>query len=39
MKVLGAFVKSKGMFIHSYRPSLVLKAVFHSSLGWIWIWW
>jgi len=32
MKVLGAFVKPKGMIIHSYRPSLVLKAVFTLHL-------
>jgi len=33
MKVLGAFVKPKGMIIHLYRPSLVLKVAFHLSLN------
>jgi hypothetical protein len=33
MKVVGAFVKPKGMTIHSKRPSLDLKVVFHTSVG------
>jgi len=33
MKVLGALVKPKGITNHSYKPKLVLKAVFHSSPG------
>jgi hypothetical protein len=33
MKVVGAFVKPKGMTIHSKRPSLDLKFVFHTSVG------
>ena len=32
-KVLGILDNPKGMTTHSYRPSLVLKAVFHSSPG------
>uniref|UniRef100_A0A0A9FFV2 Uncharacterized protein n=1 Tax=Arundo donax TaxID=35708 RepID=A0A0A9FFV2_ARUDO len=39
MKVLGALVKPKGITNHSYRPNLVLKAVFHSSPNFILIWW
>jgi len=31
MKVLGALDSPKGMAIHSYNPSGVLKAIFHSS--------
>jgi hypothetical protein len=30
MKVVGAFVKPNGMTNHSKRPSLDLKAVFHT---------
>jgi hypothetical protein len=30
MKVVGAFVKPKGMNIHSKRTSLDLKAIFHT---------
>ncbi|MFS7959420.1 hypothetical protein Hanom_Chr08g00690911 [Helianthus anomalus] len=37
--VLGAFESPNGMTIHSYNPSRVLKAVFHSSPGRILIWW
>jgi hypothetical protein len=33
MKVVGAFVKPKGMTNHSKRPSLDLKVVFHTSVG------
>jgi hypothetical protein len=31
MKVLGALVNPKGITNHSYKPNLVLKAIFHSS--------
>ena len=31
MKVAGAFVNPKGMTSHSKRPSLALKAIFHTS--------
>jgi len=33
MKVAGAFVNLKGITNHSKRPSLALKAVFHTSEG------
>jgi hypothetical protein len=33
MKVAVAFFKPKGMTNHSKRPSLDLKAVFHTSVG------
>jgi hypothetical protein len=33
MKVVGAFVKPKGMANHSKRPYLHLKVVFHTSVG------
>jgi hypothetical protein len=33
MKVVGAFVKPKGMTSHSKRPSLDLKVVFHTLVG------
>jgi hypothetical protein len=33
MKVVGTFVKPKGMIIHSKRPFLDLKVVFHTSIG------
>jgi len=33
MKVVGAFVKPKGMTNHSNRSSLYLKVVFHTSVG------
>ena len=39
MKVLGALVNPKGMTNHSYKPNLVLNAVFHSSPNFIRIWW
>jgi hypothetical protein len=39
MKVLGALVKSKGMTNHLDKSNLVLKAVFHSSPSFIFIWW
>ena len=38
MKVAGASVSPKGMTNHSKRPSLDLKAVFHSSEGLIGTW-
>jgi hypothetical protein len=31
-KFVGAFVKPKGMAMHSKRPSLYLKVVFHTSV-------
>jgi hypothetical protein len=39
MKVVGAFVKPKGMTIHSKRPCFDLKAVFHTSVCSIGTWW
>jgi hypothetical protein len=33
MKVVGAFVKPKGMTSHSKRPSLDLKVVFQTCFG------
>ena len=39
MKVLGALDNPNGITIHSYSPSLVVKAIFHSSPSQIWIWW
>jgi len=33
MKVAGTFVNSKGITNHSKRPSLALKAIFHTSEG------
>jgi hypothetical protein len=39
MKVVGASVKPKGMTIHSKRPSLDLKVVFHTSVGSMGTWW
>jgi hypothetical protein len=39
MKVAGAFVNPKGMPIHSKRPSLDLKAIFHTSVGSMGTWW
>ena len=38
MKVVGAFVNPKGMTIHSKRPSLALKEIFHTSEGSIGNW-
>ena len=38
MKVAGAFVSPKGMTDHLKRPSLTLKAVFHTSVGLIGTW-
>ena len=38
IKVAGAFVNPKGMTNHSKRPSLDLKAVFHTSEGSIGTW-
>ena len=35
MKVLGASDKPIGMTNLSYKPNLVLKAVFHSSPSWM----
>jgi len=39
MKVLGALDSSKGIINHSYNPSFVFNAVFHSFPGRILIWW
>jgi hypothetical protein len=39
INVLGAFVSQNGMTNHSYKPYLVLNAVFHSSPSFILIWW
>ena len=39
MKVAGALVKPKGMTNHSNNIFLVLKAVFHTSVDSIGIWW
>jgi hypothetical protein len=39
MKVVGEFVKPKGMTNHSKKPSLDLKAVFHTSIYSIGTWW
>ena len=39
MKVLGALDSPKCITNHSYSPSLVLNAVFHSSPSQILIWW
>ena len=39
MKLLGALDNPNGITIHSYSPSLVLKAVFHSPHSRIRIWW
>jgi hypothetical protein len=33
MKMVGPFVKPKGMTIHSKRPSLDLKVIFYTSFG------
>ena len=38
MKVAGEFVSLKGMTSHSKRPSLALKAVFHTSVSLIDTW-
>jgi hypothetical protein len=38
MKVAGAFVNLKGMTSHLKRPSLDLKALFHTSKGSIGTW-
>jgi hypothetical protein len=39
MKFVGAFVKPKGMKIHSKRPSLDLKVIFHILVGLMVTWW
>jgi hypothetical protein len=39
MKVVGAFVKPKGMTNHSKIPSLDLKAIFHTLVYSIGTWW
>jgi hypothetical protein len=39
IKVVGAFVKPKGMTNHSKRPSFDLKVVFHTSVCSIGTWW
>ena len=38
IKVAGAFVNPQGMTNHLKRPSLALKAVFHTSEGLIGTW-
>jgi hypothetical protein len=39
MKVVGAFVRPKGMTNHSKRPSLDFKSVFQTSVGSMVTWW
>jgi hypothetical protein len=39
VKVVGAFVNPKGMTIHSKRPSLDLKVVFHTLVSLMGTWW
>jgi hypothetical protein len=39
IKVVGAFVKPKGMTKHSKIPSFDLKAIFHTSIYSIGTWW
>jgi hypothetical protein len=39
MKVIGAFVRPKGMTHHSKRPYLYLKVVFQTSVGSMGTWW
>jgi hypothetical protein len=39
IKVVGAFVKPKGMTSHSKRPYFDLKVVFHTSIYSIETWW
>jgi hypothetical protein len=39
MKYAGALVKLNDMTKYSYRPYLVMKAVFKISSGRIFIWW
>jgi hypothetical protein len=39
MKVIGAFVKTKGMRNHLKIPSLDLKVVFHTLVGLMGTWW
>jgi hypothetical protein len=39
MKVVGAFVKTKGMTNHSKRPSLDFNVVFNTSVGLMGTWW
>jgi hypothetical protein len=39
MKVVGVFVKPKGMTNHLKRPYLDLKVVFHTSVGSMGTWW
>jgi hypothetical protein len=39
MKVVGAFVRPKGMTNHSKIPSLDLKVVFQTSVGLMGTWW
>jgi hypothetical protein len=38
-KVVGSFVKPKGMTNHSKRPSLDLKVAFHTLVGSMGTWW
>jgi hypothetical protein len=39
IKVVGAFVKPKGMTSHSKRPSFDLKVVFHKYVCSLGTWW
>jgi hypothetical protein len=39
MKVVGAFVKPKGMTNHLKRPYLYLKVFFHTSVHSMGTWW
>jgi hypothetical protein len=39
INIVGAFVSQNYMTNHSYKPYLVLNAVFHSSFFFIVIWW
>jgi hypothetical protein len=39
IKVVGAFVKPKGMTIHSKRPYLDFKVMFHTSIDSMGTWW
>jgi hypothetical protein len=39
IRVVGEFVKPKGMTNHSKRPSFELEAVFHTSVYSIGTWW
>jgi hypothetical protein len=39
IKVVVAFVRPKGMTNHLKRPSLDLKVVFQTLVGWMGTWW